>query len=149
MGKVQHASHRAHDRAIQQVQHRLPVPDGHFRQRSRGRHGVSDDLVQRPPSGERQEDGRADLLEAHQVWPDRRDHPRGGPQLLSDDHQLGRTPVDVDGRRPQHLRAIPGAAGVGRKLSCLTGRAARDRRLHAQPRPGTHHDQFRVPAAVR
>src|SRR5450830_151108 len=131
VGKIQHASHRAHDRAVQQVQHRLPVPDGHFRQRPRGRHGVSDDLVQRPPSGERQKDGRADVFEADQVWADRRHHPRSGPQLLPDDHQLGRAPVDLDGRRPQHLRAVPGAAGLGRELPGLARRTARDRRLHA------------------
>ncbi len=53
-----------------------------------------------------------------------RRHPRGRAQLLPDDRQLRRAAVDVDGRRPQLVPAVPGRAGVGRQT---TPRAAASR----------------------
>ncbi len=93
--------------------------------------------------------GALTYSQARQVWPDQRDHPRGGPQLLPDDRQFGRAPVDLDGRGAEHLPAVPGRAGVGRELSGAPRRAARHRRLHAQHEPGADHDECRVDAAAR
>jgi hypothetical protein len=50
-----------HHRAVQQVLLRLSVPDRDFRERPGGRHGIPDDLVQRPASDQGQEDRRTDL----------------------------------------------------------------------------------------
>ena len=102
-----------------------PYPVAMVDQRARRRDGVPDDLLQRPtPRGGR------DLLVALQVRVDLGDHPRGRPQLLPDDRELRRAPVDLDGRGAQHLRAVPGRAGVGGGLPLLPRRAGQDRRLH-------------------
>jgi hypothetical protein len=56
VGQVQHPGHHPHHRQVQQVQLRLSVSDRDFGQRPGGRHGIPDDLLQRPASVQGQED---------------------------------------------------------------------------------------------
>ena len=81
--------------------------------------------------------------------PDQRDYPRGRPQLFSDDRQLRRAPVGLDGRGLEFLPAVPGRAGIGRPI-IPRGMASRARSSStcAAPAPGADHDQSRIAAAA-
>ena len=109
---------RPHARRLLEVHLPLPLPRRHLRQRPGRRDGVPDDLLQRSAAG-----GGRDLLRAHEVRADLGDHPRGRAQLVPDDRQLRRAPVDVDGRGPQHVPAVPRRAGVGGGLPLVARRA--------------------------
>ena len=80
------------------------------------------------------------LFRADESRDDWGDHPRSGPQLLPDDRQLRRAPVDLDGRRAKHILPVSGREGMGLQLPKSPGRTAVHRRLHEIGQSGTVSD---------
>ena len=73
-----------------------------------------------------------------------------GPQLLPDDRQLRRAPVDLDGRGPEHLPAVPRRAASGRTTIPRAAASRADIVDYMQSSDaGPDHDQLGVGAAVR
>jgi hypothetical protein len=102
----------AHHRLRLTVRHSVSLPGRDQRERSGGRHGVPNDHLQRPEAG-----ARRNVYAGREVGACQRDHPRGDPLLVPDDHQLRRAPVDLDGRGTHDVLPVPRRAGVGGEVS--------------------------------